>query len=95
MEEAVVTGDAARSYLGLILGFFIALAVLGCGTFVIVMGFEWHGASLIIVDVIGLAGVFVYGTNSRRRERELKAMAMPRQLPDEDRVAPSADGADG
>ena len=90
MEETVVTGDAARSYLGLILGFFIALAVLGCGTFVIIRGFEWHGVSLIIADVIGLAGVFVYGTNSRRREREQKAMAMPRLLP-EDSAAPSAD----
>ena len=91
MEKAVVTGDAKRSYLGLVLGFLIALAVLGCGTFVILSGFEWHGTSLIIIDVIGLAGVFVYGATSRRREREQKAMTMPKPLP-QDSTTLDADG---
>ena len=33
----------------------------------------WAGVGVIGTGVAGLAGVFVYGTNSSRREREIKA----------------------
>ena len=78
MERTVLVGDSKRSYLGLLAATFLSLAVIGCGTYVIMNGHDWAGAVIIGVDVVGLAGVFVYGTNARRAERVQKAERRPK-----------------
>ena len=78
LEETVVGGDSKRAYLGLAAGFILSTMVIIGSIFLIVNGHDWAGTSLIGLNLVGLAGVFVYGSNSRRTERERKAERIPR-----------------
>lgn len=78
MEETVIEGDSRRSYLGLIAGFILSAATIAGGIFLIMNDHDWAGGLLVGGNLAGLAGVFVYGTNSRRAERERKAERMQR-----------------
>ncbi len=85
MEKTVIGGDSRRSYLGLAAAFFLSAMIIVGGVYLIVNGHDWAGGLLIGLDLVGLAGVFVYGTNARRAERDRKAerMAPPREpVPD-------------
>ena len=72
MESTVIGGDSKRSYIGLVFAFILSLAIIASGTYIAIVVHPWAGSSVIGTGVAGLAGVFVYGTNSRRRERERK-----------------------
>ena len=78
MERTVILGDSKRSYLGLGAAFILSAMVILGGIYVIVVGHPWAGATLVGINIVGLAGVFIYGTNSRRAERERKDERMPR-----------------
>ena len=78
MESTVIGGDSKRSYIGLVFAFILSLAIIASGTYIAVVVQPWAGSTVIGTGVAGLAGVFVYGTNSRRRERERKA-SVPRR----------------
>jgi uncharacterized membrane protein len=69
LEETTITGANRRAWWGLWLGFVISLVVLGLGTLVILEGHSWAGASIMGVDVVALAGIFVYGRREQRKER--------------------------
>jgi uncharacterized membrane protein len=69
LERQVVNSDIQRSNLGLVAGLIIALAFLGVSYLLIDHGHETAGAVLGTIDIVGLVGVFVYGTISRRQER--------------------------
>lgn len=73
MERTVIEGDTKRAYLGLWVGGFVTLSVLGASMFLISKGHDWAGALIASLDIVGLASIFVYGTISRRRERVQKA----------------------
>ena len=73
VESVTMDRDAKRSYTGLIFAFILSLTIVASGTYIAVAVEAWAGSSIICTGVAGLAGVFVYGTNSRRRERERKA----------------------
>ncbi len=77
IEKMVVRGDSIRSYLGLLFGFILSMAVISGGIYLVANGHDWAGGVLIGLDIIGLAGVFVYGSRSRRAEREKMAEKMP------------------
>ena len=72
MERTVILGDSKRSYLGLGAAFILSAMVILGGIYVIIAGHPWAGATLVGINIVGLAGVFIYGTNSRRAERERK-----------------------
>lgn len=76
LERTVVSGDSKRSYIGLFLGFFLSMMVIGGGIYLIANGHEWAGSGLIGLNLVGLASVFVYGSRSRRAEREQKSERM-------------------
>ncbi len=76
LERIAIRGDARRANLGLACGFVVALAGLGVSGFLIYSGHEVGGTILGSIDFVGLVGVFVYGTESRRRERTAKAEIM-------------------
>lgn len=78
LEKTVILGDSRRSYMGLILAFLLSAAIIGGGIYLIINDHDWAGGLLIGLDLVGLATVFVYGTRSRRAEREQKAEGMPR-----------------
>lgn len=72
LERTSVEGAARRAWWGLWLGFVISLVVLGIGTGIILSGHTWEGTTIMGVDVVALAGVFVYGRREQRKERETK-----------------------
>ena len=73
LERVVVTGDNRRANYGLICGFIIAVLGLCLSAFLIYSGFATAGVVFAVTELATLVGVFVYGTNSRRRERVQKA----------------------
>lgn len=66
MDQMVIAGGSRRSYLGLVAGFVLSALVIGGGIYLIATGHDWAGASLVGLNLAGLAGVFVYGSKSRR-----------------------------
>lgn len=73
LEKTVVMGDTTRANRGLYVGGFVSVCFLGSAVFLISTGHDWAGGVLAGLDIVGLASVFVYGTISRRAEREKKA----------------------
>ena len=75
IDKMVITGGSKRSYLGLVAGFALSAMVVGGGIYLIATGHDWAGASLVGLNLAGLAGVFVYGSKSSRDE-QLRAIEM-------------------
>ena len=75
MDKMVISDGSRRSYLGLVAGFFLSAMVIAGGIYLIATGHDWAGASLVGLNLAGLAGVFVYGSRSRRSE-QLPAVEM-------------------
>ena len=65
MERKIVSGDYTQSYLGIAAGFLLSVMVILGGIYLIYQGHEWAGSVLIGLNLVGLAGVFVYGSNTR------------------------------
>ena len=73
VEKTVVEGDSRRSDRGLIFAFILSLLIISLGVYAVIWGNPWVGIAAIGINIAGIAGVFVYGTNVRERERERKA----------------------
>ena len=69
MERKIVSGDYTQSYLGIAAGFLLSVTVILGGIYLITQGHDWAGGILIGIDLVGLAGVFVYGSRSHRAQR--------------------------
>jgi uncharacterized membrane protein len=69
MEETVIVGDSKRSWLGLILGFIIAMTSIGSSTYLILQGHDIAGGIIGSGTLATLVGTFVYGSNKRSEER--------------------------
>ncbi len=81
MQTTVVTrkgedSDIKKSYLGLAAGFIVVMTGLIGGIVLIGMGHEVAGSTIGGTSLVGLGGVFVYGTATRKEERERKAKIM-------------------
>ena len=72
LEKTVVKGDSKRAYLGIGCAFIISLVVIWLSYTLIIKGHGIAGAILGGLDLATLAGVFIYGTTSRRKERAEK-----------------------
>jgi uncharacterized membrane protein len=68
MEKQALDSDTRRSSLGIVAGFLIAVALIVGGFVAICLGHDWAGATVIVSCIVGLAGVFVYGTQSRKKQ---------------------------
>jgi len=82
LENRVTKGDDIRAYLGWGSATFLTTLLILLGSGLIYAGHDWAGASIITTNLVALAGVFLYGAQSRRKEREAKAKvrdAQPRQ----------------
>ena len=78
IEKVVVDSDFRRANRGLHYGFLLAATMVGGGIYLAAFqGHLWFGSSLSILSIGTLAGVFVYGTKSRRSERESKPNPPP------------------
>ncbi len=78
LEQTVVEGDSRRSWTGIVMGFVISVMAILSGTYLVVKGHVIAGSSFIGIDLIGLTVAFIYGTRSRRAERENKSRSMRR-----------------
>ncbi|MBI1901554.1 MAG: DUF2335 domain-containing protein [Planctomycetia bacterium] len=79
LEKTVVASDVVRSWAGLVCGFVISLAALAVAGWLVYLGHATSGAVLAGFDLASLVGTFVYGTYSRRREREHKTALIDRK----------------
>ena len=78
LEAVAIRSDARQAMLGLCFGLVVTLAMLAVAAYIAALGQTIGGAILGGAAVVQLAGVFVYGTRSRRRERIEKAKVMAR-----------------
>ncbi|MBN2288120.1 MAG: hypothetical protein JXQ83_02230, partial [Candidatus Glassbacteria bacterium] len=60
------------SLLGIVTGGLLGLAGLAGSSYALIMGAGWPAAALGGASLVSLAGVFVYGTRSRQKERQMK-----------------------
>ncbi len=75
IEKIVIVGDQKRAYYGLACGTFVAISAMAvCGA-AIFHGHPIEGLTGVLGTIATLAGVFVYGTNSRKKERLERARA--------------------
>jgi uncharacterized membrane protein len=70
IEKKVVSADITKSYLGLVFGFILGLSGIGSGVYLATLGFNVFGPLLSGGSLITLVAVFIYGTRSRKQERE-------------------------
>lgn len=79
LEQLAITSEIRRSWAGLCCGFLIALAGLAVSAY---LGSIGQSAAASIIGgstLVGLAGVFVYGTISRKQERQQKAETLAKR----------------
>jgi len=72
LEKKAIGSDIRQSYVGSILGFIIAMSAIGAGTFLAYTGHPTEGISAIITALVGLIGVFGWGSYQRRKERNAR-----------------------
>ena len=77
VERKIISGDYIQSYLGIAAGFLLSVMIILGGIYLIIQGHDWAGGILIGLDLIGLATVFVLGSNSRRAPRREMIERMP------------------
>ncbi len=74
LEQTVVNGDNSRANWGLISGTLITMTVIIACTILAIYNKEQAliAIGVIVLNLATLAGIFVYGSRSRRKEREKK-----------------------
>ena len=70
ITASAVKDDAFRSRLGLFLGAFVAIVFVVIALVMVLAGHPWPGAIIGTADIAAVVGVFVYGAQTRRVERE-------------------------
>ena len=73
IEKKVIDSDISRSKWGQVLGFIIAILGLLVSLITILRGQEVSGSIIGGGTLVSLVSVFMYGTKSRKKEREAKA----------------------
>lgn len=66
----MIRSDISNSRLGLWFGLIIGLAGIFSGTFLVYMGYAIPGTLLGGATIVSLVGVFVYGSQGRKAERQ-------------------------
>ena len=73
LEKHVITWDVRRANLGTVFALIFGLAVLIVSYILIANGHEGPGVLALLVEFVTYGGIFVYSTETRRRERNQKA----------------------
>jgi hypothetical protein len=79
LETRALSGELLRSTWGMIAGTVVTLGIEVISALLILKGYALAGAGMGGFWLVALAGVFVYGTRSRREERMEKARIMTEQ----------------
>jgi uncharacterized membrane protein len=70
LEKKVVSADIIKSYMGLVFGFLIGMVGILGGIYLARLGFDVYGPILSGGSFVTLVVAFIYGTKSRKQERE-------------------------
>lgn len=70
LESQVIAADVRHAHLGLWLGCVVSVVALGAAVACAALGATVSAAIIGGGDIVALAGIFVYGSYSRRSERE-------------------------
>jgi len=65
-----IQADYARSNRGLYLGAAVALAIVAAGALMAYLGQSAEAVAVVVGTIAGVAGVFVYGAQTRRRDND-------------------------
>ena len=68
LEKEVVRSGNVRSFLGLILGFALAVGTIGMGGYLIYSDKSGYGFAIIISALASLISVFIYGKKQEQEE---------------------------
>lgn len=79
LESRALWHELARSYLGLGAGCVVALAQIAAGTYCVISGHDVAGAFIITGIGVEIVTAFIYGTKSRRLEREGRISTLTRR----------------
>jgi len=69
LETRIVDSDVKQSQRGLIAGSCLSALVIGGGIFLLAVGQSVTGLVALLTPLAGLTGVFVYATETRKKER--------------------------
>ena len=69
LERHVIHSDATRANFGLAAAFVFGLVLLAAAVYLVVNGFETAGIAAIVTEFLTYGGIFIYGSETRRRER--------------------------
>lgn len=73
LEDRNLTAEIERAGRGQIFAFVLSLVVISICTLLIMTGHPILGLAGILLNLAGLAGVFVYATNQRRQQLDERA----------------------
>ncbi len=72
IEKMVIAGEMKNSSHGQTWAGVIVITAIICGTFLMFSGKDIIGFTTIFTSIAGIIGTFIYGTRSKRKEREKK-----------------------
>lgn len=75
LEAKALNTDSRNSLLGIIFAFVLGLTTIVVGAIIILKDYVYPGTIMGSAGLVGLVSAFIYGTRSRRKERENKAKA--------------------
>lgn len=76
LEKKALTANSINSILGTVSGLMIGLAGMGTGAYCIHLGQNAYGIASLFGTIASLAGVFIYGKRSNRKEMIEKQKVM-------------------
>lgn len=79
LEKKVTESEIRRSYAGIAAGLVVALTCVVGGLIAICAGHDTAGAAVATTTVASLTGIFIYGSISRKHERQEKAKILTGQ----------------
>ncbi|MHB8852382.1 MAG: DUF2335 domain-containing protein [Ignavibacteriaceae bacterium] len=72
LEKMVIKSDTRNSLLGIIFAFIIGAGGVAGGLYLTSLGMAASGLTVSGISLVSLVSAFIYGTNSRRKERQKK-----------------------
>ncbi len=70
LEKRVIDADVRRAYLGVVCAFIITMTVISSGFYLVLNNHSIAGTIFTGLGLAGLAGTFIYGTQTRKEERQ-------------------------
>jgi hypothetical protein len=81
LENFAIHHESRRSYLGLAAGFVLGMSIIIGGFYCILHDHDKSGSAVIIGTGVAIVSAFIYGTWSRRQERQQRVEKLTRRLP--------------